>query len=384
MKECKDAQAKACVFFVPQGGSQEVIMKKCGKRVLAFGMASLLGGLTMGCGSGGSSDAGSAQADAGELNLIIWTEYLPEDLVEKFEEETGIQVNITYYSSSDEMVAKVTSSPKDTYDIICDGVQYYNAFRSEGIIDEIDTDRLKNIGNIGEQYRYNETYDPEGKYGIPYMGAGTVIAVNTDVIKDDITGYKDLLNPEYKDMIVSVEDARAVVGMGLMAQGYNINDTSDEALAAAQDFLDELKPNIHAFNGDSPKTLMINGECPIGYIYAAECALAQEENPAIQGIWPEEGVYFGFDELSITKEGKNIDNAYKFLDFIMDAENSAYISKCYPYFNPNTAATELLGEEYTSNPMKVIPDDVFSRVEYLTDIGEDASKIVDIMNNLKM
>lgn len=358
-------------------------MKKNRKRLMAFGMAAVMGTLAMGCGSG-KSDSGSAQADAGELNLIIWTEYLPEDLVSKFEEETGIKVNITYYSSSDEMVAKVTSSPKDTYDIICDGVQYYNAFREEGIIDEIDTDRLKNIGNIGEQYRYNETYDPEGKYGIPYMGAGTVIAVNTDVIKDDITGYQDLLNPEYKDMIVSVEDARAVVGMGLMAEGYNINDTSDEALAAAQEFLDELKPNIHAFNGDSPKTLMINGECPIGYIYAAECALAQEENPAIKGIWPKEGVYFGFDELSITKEGKNIDNAYKFLDFIMDAENSAYISKCYPYFNPNTAATELLGEEYTSNEMKVLPDDVFDRVEYLTDIGEDSSKIVDIMNNLKM
>ena len=97
-----------------------------------------------------------------------------EDLIAKFEEETGIKVNVTYYSSSDEMVAKVTASSPDTYDIICDGVQYYDAFREKGIIDEIDTSKLKNIGNIDEAYRYNEKYDPEGKYGIPYMGAGSL------------------------------------------------------------------------------------------------------------------------------------------------------------------------------------------------------------------
>ena len=367
-------------------------MRKMMRRLMAVGIAGMVGISMMGCGSSNSSGSGSeeskstasAKSDGGEVNLIIWTEYLPEDLIAKFEEETGIKVNVTYYSSSDEMVAKVTASSPDTYDIICDGVQYYDAFREKGIIDEIDTSKLKNIGNIDEAYRYNEKYDPEGKYGIPYMGAGTVIAVNTDVVKDDITSYQDLLNSDYKDSIVCVEDARAVVGMGNMAEGYEINDTSDEALAASEDFLEKLKPNIHAFNGDSPKTLLLNGECSIGYIYAAECALAQEENPAIKGIWPEEGVYFGFDELSITKEGKNKENAYKFLDFILDGENSAYISQCYPYFNPNKAAVDILGDDYKNDPLKVLSDDVVSRIEYLTDIGDDSSKIVDIMNKLKM
>lgn len=88
--------------------------------MMAVGIAGMVGISMMGCGSSKSSDSGeskstaSAKSDGGEVNLIIWTEYLPEDLIAKFEEETGIKVNVTYYSSSDEMVAKVTASSPDT------------------------------------------------------------------------------------------------------------------------------------------------------------------------------------------------------------------------------------------------------------------------------
>ncbi len=289
---------------------------------------------------------------------------------------------MTYYSSMDEMLAKVTSSSKDTFDVIMNGTSYYNAFLEAGIIEELELGKLSNLDNISADFRMNE-YDPEGKYGIPYMGANAVIAVNTDVIQDEITGYKDLLNPDYADSIVIIDDARAVVGMAGMAAGYDINDTSDEALAAASAYLDELKPNIHAFNGDSPKTLMINGECPIGLIYGAECALAMDENPAIVGIYPEEGIYFGFDMLSIAKEGKNKENGYKLIDYILDAKNSALISTIFPYFNPNTAALEYLDDAYKNNPIKNMPEEKRGNIVYLKDIGDDMTKVVDVWNNLK-
>lgn len=326
-----------------------------------------------GCGSAG---------DEKVVNIICWTEYIPQEIFDNFEKETGIKVNVTYYSSADEMLAKVTSSAKDTYDVIMDGTSYYNAFLEAGIIEEIDKSKLKNIGNISTEFMTSDA-DPEGKYGIPYMGANAVIAVNTDVIKDEITGYKDLLNPAYEDSIVVIDDARAMVGMAAMAQGYDINDTSDEALAAADEYLTSLKPNIHAYNGDSPKTLLINGECSIGIIYGAECALAMDENPAIVGIYPEEGVYFGFDQLSIAKEGKHKENAYLLIDYILDGENSAYISTIFPYFNPNTAALDYLDDAFLSNPIKNMPVEERSKIVYLSDIGDEMTKVVDIWNKLK-
>lgn len=350
-------------------------MKSQIKKLFALLLAMMLSvSLMTGCKNG--------SGESKEVNLICWTEYVPQELLDNFEKDTGIKVNVTYYSSADEMLAKVTSSAKDTFDVIMNGTSYYNAFTKDGIIEEIDKTKLKNIGNISEEFLKSES-DPEGKYGIPYMGANAVIAVNTDVIKDDIKGYKDLLNPAYKDSMVIIDDARAVVGMACMAEGYNINDTSDESLAAATKYLDELKPNIHAYNGDSPKTLLINGECSIGLIYGAECALAMDENPAIKGIYPEEGVYFGFDELSIAKEGKNKENAYKLIDYILDGKNSALISKTFPYFNPNTAALQYLDQAFLDNPIKNMPESERGKIVYMQDIGDDMTKVVDIWTKLK-
>ena len=188
----------------------------------------------------------SSSGGSKEVNIICWTEYIPQETFDNFEKETGVKVNVTYYSSADEMLAKVTTSAKDTYDVIMCGTSHYTPFLKDGIIEEIDKSKLTNIGNISDEFLKSES-DPEGKYGIPYMGANAVIAVNTDVIKDEITSYQDLLNPAYKDSIVVIDDARAVVGMASMAQGYDINDTSDESLAAASQYLEELKPNIHAY-----------------------------------------------------------------------------------------------------------------------------------------
>ena len=347
----------------------------CTKVMSVILAAVLAAGCLTGCG-------GNTSSKGGEMNIICWSEYIPDDVVQDFEKETGITVNETLYNSEDEMLAKVQSSAKDTYDLIMDGSQYYKPLLEAGIIEELDKSKLSNYKNLNEEYLATPE-DPDAKYGVPYLGADLVICYNSDVIKDDIKGYNDLLNTAYKDSIVTIEDPRAVVGAALMAKGYDINDTSDEGLAAAAVDLAALKPNIHAFNGDSPKTLMINGECSIGLIYGAEAALAMDANPAIKGVYPEEGIYFGFDRLSIAKEGKNKDNAYKFLNYLLDAKVSAQISKEFPYLNPNKAALEYLDKDFLENPIKNMPDDVIKKASTLTDIGDDQTKVVDVWNKFK-
>ena len=145
----------------------------------------------------------------------------------------------------------------------------------------------------------------------------------------------------------------------------------------------KLLPNIHAFDGDSPKTLMINGECPIGLIYGAEALLAQKEVSSIKCYYPKEGVYLGSDSLMITADAQNKDNAYELMNYIMDGDVSAKISEEFPYINPNKAALEKLGTEYSENPLTNPADDVINRACTLTDIGDNISKIVDLWTKIK-
>lgn len=331
-----------------------------GKKTTIFGLIALLIGtatLFGGCGSGGTSSGNSGSKT---VNVLCWTEYLPDSVMSNFQKETGVKVNLTTFSSVDEELAKLEAGKDGTYDLLIGG--NVTSLKEGGKLEKLDLSKLSNYGNIKKDYR---TYveDPKGEYTVPYMGVTAVIAVNSDKVKDQITSYQDLLKPAYKDSEVVIEDAQAVVGMANIAAGHDFNDLSDKALGDAKAYLEKLRPNIHAFNGDSPKTLLLNGECNIGLIYNGEAAMAQKENPAIKVYYPKEGVYYAFDRLSITSAAQNKENAYKFLNYILDAKVSKSISDKYQYINPNDKAVELLGSSYQSNPLFVLPADVVKRCQ---------------------
>lgn len=317
-----------------------------------IGMATLFGGCSKG---GTSSENGGSNGGSKVVNVICWTEYLPDSVMDDFQKETGIKVNLTTYSSDDEELAKLEAGKDGTYDLLVGGNT--TVLKTGGKLEKLDFSKLSNYGNIDKEYR-TFTEDPKGEYTVPYMGVTAVIAVNSDKVKEPVTSYQDLLKSEFKDSEVVIEDAQAVVGMADMATGHSFNDLSDKALSDAKAYLEKLRPNIHAFNGDSPKTLLLNGECSVGLIYNGEAAMAQSQNPAIKVYYPKEGVYYAFDHLSITAAGQNKENAYKFLNYILDAKVSKSISDQYQYINPNEKAVELLGSSYQKNPLFVLPADV--------------------------
>lgn len=340
----------------------------------------------IGCGSNSqptSNDSSSTSSSGSkELNVICWSEYLPDEVLKGFEDKYALKVNLTTFTDPDEMLAKVKSGGKGTYDMIIGPAQDIQILKAQDLIQKLDTSKIENFKNIDEQYLH-EANDPKNEYSIPYLGTSILIAVNTDKIKDNIKSYKDLLNPKYKDTMVVVEDARPIVGIGLMTNGYKINDTSDEGLKKAGDFLTQLKPNIHAFNGDSPKTLLLNGECSLGLVYGGECALAAKENPAIKVVYPEEGIYFTFDMMMKTDGAKNAENADLLMNYILDPEVSATISKTFPYVNPNKAAKDVLGDEFKNNNIVNIPAAEMKKSQGLQDIGENVSKITDLWTKFK-
>lgn len=356
-------------------------MNKYLKRIISITVLTMFITLTMiGCGSKASNT--KEETKTKEVNVICWSEYLPEQTLSEYESSTGVKVNMTTYASPDEMLAKVTSSPDGTYDVIITPENYTPVLSKKNILEKLNREKLTNWSNINPSYLGREN-DPQNTYSIPYMFASTVIAVNKDKVSDKITSYKDLFNTKFKDSIVTIEDPRALVAMAAMATGHDVNDASDSTLKDDGDYLKKLMPNIHAFNGDSPKTLMINGECSIGLIYGAEVALAQEQNPSIQAVYPEEGVYLGADVFMITDAAKNKDNAYNFVNYLLDGKVSAGISKVFPYINPNKAAQEFLPDSYKKNILKTVPDEVFSRARTLKDLGDDNSKIVDLFMKVK-
>ncbi len=348
--------------------------KKMNRKILAIGMIAAMCMSLAAC--GGAQTPTSAESRT--LNIYVWTEYVPESVIKGFEEKTGITVNVSTFSSNEDMLAKVKAESEGAYDLVQPSDYMVEQMINQGMLEKIDSTKLTNLKNIGASY-LKPSYDPTGEYSVPYLGGVGAIAVNTSMITDEINSYADLFNPAYANTLVVLDDFRATIGITAHSIGLSMNETDPANLALVKEQLLKLKDIVKLYDSDSPKSALISGDCALGFCWSAEIALAMEENPDIEIVYPEEGAFLFLDNWCVPKGAKNYDEAMEFINYMLEAETSAKVSAEFPYLNPNTAAVELLGSEYIDNPAKNPPADVFSKGEFVMNLDTETIAIYDEM-----
>ena len=349
------------------------------KKLLPLGLSVLLlGSALTGCKgltlSTVSSNNPANNDTENVLNVFNWSEYLPESVIEEFEDKYKIKVNYITYSSNEEMLAKIMAGD-DIFDISVASDYMVEVMRKQKLMEELDMSNIPNLKNIGAQFK-NLSFDPGNKYSVPYMWGNAVIAVNTSKVSGNITSYSDLWDSKFKNSLVVLDDERALIGIALKKLGFSINETDPAKLEQARVELLKLKANIKSFNSDSPKAELISGQVTAGFMWGAEAALAQKENKAIKAFFPKEGMYIWQDNFVIPKGAMHKKNAELFINFILDPQISANISKEFPYANPNVAAHQFI-DKNTLNNTTVYPTENDLKIgERLKDVG-DVTKLYD-------
>ena len=344
-------------------------MKK--KMMSVLMAAAMAAGMLTGCG-------GSAKESKGELNLFVWTEYVSDNAIKAFEEESGIKVNVSTYSSNEDLLAKLKSESEGTYDVILPSDYAVEYLVAQGKLMELDKEKLPNLSNIDAAF-LDESYDPGNKYSVPYEGGVACIAVNKAKIDQDITSYADLFDASLAGELVVLDDYRAVIGMTERSMGLSMNETDPTTLADVEEKLLTLKSNVKLYDSDSPKSALISGDCNVGMIWSAEAALAMDENPDIEVVYPTEGAYVFLDNWSVPVGAKHYDEAMEFINYMLSPEAAKMNIEDFPYLCPNTKALELMGEEYTSNTAKNVPSEVISSGEFVKYLDTDTLAIYDEM-----
>ena len=318
---------------------------------------------------------GCGNNDGRVLNVLNWSSYIPNEVISDFSKESGIKVNYSTYSSNEELLAKISSSKEGTYDLIFPSDYMLEVMIRREMLDTMDTSELENFNNLNENYLGLE-YDKNNEYSIPFIAASTVISYNREVIKDDIISYNDLLNPKYKNEIVLIDDQRIIIGMALLANGFDMNSVDEDELEIAKNWLKELRKNLKAFDSDSPKNFLITKEASIAVLWNAEGALANMQNSNIKNIFPLEGFALSIDNFAIPKGAKNKSEIYEFIDYILRPEVMAKIVSSYPYKNLNKETDLLLDESYLNNNAANIPDIIMGEGIFVKNIG-DKVKLYD-------
>ncbi|MPQ31772.1 extracellular solute-binding protein [Clostridium estertheticum] len=316
------------------------------------------------------------------LNVFNWSEYLPQSVIDKFEQTYNIKVNYSTFSSNEEMLAKLMAGGGN-YDLTVASDFMVEILSKQGLITQINKSSLTNLNNIGPQY-LNLPFDRGNKYSVPYMWLAGVISYDSSKIPEGtIKGYKDLWKPEFKNSLTVLDDERVIIGMTLKMLGYPLNETSPAALKKAKEALIKLQPNIKSYDSDSPKTSLINGESKAMFAWGAEGNLARLENQNIKYVIPREGLFLQQDNFVIPKAAKNVKAAQLFINFIMQPEISAEISHKFPYGNPNTAAYKYIDKKILDDKAVYPPKEVVKKGEYLKDIGKSVTDLDKIWTEVK-
>ncbi len=360
------------------------------KMVLAALAAVLLAACSGGNGGGAQPADGSVTTSSGfvcpepnprlevtskELNLFVWTEYIPQDILDCFEQIYNVKVNREEYSSNEEMYAKL-SKGATTYDLAQPTDNFLPLMIRTGLLQKVDAAKLPNLKNIAAQFLPMHG-DPSGEYAVPYMAGTQAIVVNTATVDQKPASWADLWNPAYADRMVFVDDPRVTIGLTLLSEGKDPNTTDPAELAAIKPKVAELVNNIRIFDSDSPKSALIAGDADLGMVWTAEAELANRELGTIEYVYPSEGQFNFQDGYVMLANAPHADAAYAFLNYTLQGDIFWKMLEEFPYTMPNQAALDYakanqpeLYDAYMNSPITNTPPEVWDKGHWVEDIGE--------------
>lgn len=364
------------MVVIAEGIRRNMLKNKKVKKTLSFIVI-----LLMVTGMGFTIFGNTAKTEKQVLNIFNWSEFLPQSVIEQFEKEYNVKVNYSTFSSNEEMLAKLMGG-NVPYDLVVTSDYAIEIMTKQKLIQPIDKNNVPNLANIDKNV-LDLAFDPKNTYSLPYMWGGNNIVIDKTKITKKITSFDDLWDSEFKNSMVILDDPRVMIGLALQKNGYSINSKNPKELQKAKEDLIKLMPNVKAFDSESPKTLLINGEASIGYVWGTEAYLAKLENPNLEVVLTKEGVIPQYDNFVIPKKAKNKKLAEEFINFIYKPEISAQVSEEFPYANPNKAAYPLMDKDKLNDIAVYPPREAVEGNELIKDVGETTKLYDDIWTEIK-
>jgi putrescine transport system substrate-binding protein len=338
------------------------------------------------CGGGGKEGAapaageGAAPASGSKaVNVYNWSDYIAEDTNANFEKTTGVTVTYDVFDSNEVLEAKLLAGSSG-YDVVVPTLNFLGRQIQAGVFLPLDKSKIPNVANLDpEMMKRIEKQDPGNKYAVPYMWGTTGIGYNVDKVKaafgnTDITNTWDLVfKPEnlakLKDCGVTFLDTPSeIVPIALNYLGEDPNSTDPKVIEKAAALLKTIRSSISQFHSSSYIDAMANGDTCLVVGWSGDVIQARDRaEEAGNGVKiaysiPKEGAPLWFDMLSIPKDAKNVDNAYAYINYLLDPQVMANNSNFISYPNAIPKAKDLMDKKITSDPTIYPPPEVAAKL----------------------
>ena len=300
--------------------------------------------------------ATTAQA-AEPLKLLTWKGYAPQQLVDKFEQETGIKVELTL-TNNEEMIAKLRATRGAGFDLAQPSQDRISSVQAEFKIYQpldytrIDSDQL--ITSMLEAVQKNTKVDG-ASYGVPFCYGTSGLIVNTK-LAPEAKDYSALLDKAYNGRISYRLKRPTLIALAFAGGDDPFAKYSDPtAYKALMDTVSSkmiaAKPYVKNYwsNGDALLEMVRSGEVTVAMGWDNGGWKLHAENPDIDFVVPKSGALGWIDTFAIPAKAKNVDGAYKWINFILRPENAAVFSNLEKYATASKGAGKFLDEKVRGN-----------------------------------
>lgn len=327
--------------------------------------------------------AGQPAAAEGSLSLYHWFEYMPQELLDKFTAETGIDVTMDTYDSNEALLAALKAGALGDYDLAVPGDYMVKIMAEEGLLDSFNRSELENFGNIEDKW-IDVNFDPGRKHSIPYQWGSTSFSVDRAVYKGDIRTTDILYDPppELSGKINMLDSQSEVLVMGSLHLGIEQCSSDRDQLRQLSSMLQDAKQHWASFGSDTAKDVLVSGDVAAGMIYNGFSAKARAEKPTIEYAYPRQGFIVWMDNIVLLKDAPNRANALKFMDFMLRPENVGVLTNFAQYAAGVKGVDPYLTEELRTSPESVPPSD--AQGHFIEVCDEQTQALYDsIWENLK-
>jgi spermidine/putrescine-binding protein len=303
--------------------------------------------------SGSTSPTGAAAApttassqSGGPFIVLDWAGYQePEYFATFTEKHPDVQPEYALFAEDAEGFAKAASGFQ--FDLAHPCTNYWELYVQEGLIQPIDTSRLKNWNGVVAKLAQHGVIDGK-QYFVPWDWGFESIIYRSDKVTTPPTSWADLWNKEYAghlSMFDSGESAHIITALSL---GFDPWNTTPEQNEQIKQKLLELKPNLLNYWADSTELnqLIASGDAWVAAnAWNDAYVVAAGEGIPVEYITPKEGRLGWLCGYAISSNSKNVDLAYDYLDALLEPEAMAAMATANGYGAANAEALPLIDPE---------------------------------------
>jgi putrescine transport system substrate-binding protein len=306
--------------------------------------------------------------EAGELNVYNWEDYIAPDTIENFEKETGIKVRYDTFESNESLHAKLVAGSL-RYDVIVPGSHFAKQQIASGLLQKLDKNKLPNLKNLDPAIQAQlSKVDRGNEHLVDWLWGYTTIGINVDKVKQALGGaalpenaWDLVFKEEYASKLTKcgisfIDSASEVLPIALHYVGKDPYSAEQADYKEAGKMLKAIRPYVTHFveaGSDEIGQMAVGNICVLfgwsgDIMMAAHQAKENNTGQNIQVLVLKGGLLF-FDVMAIPRDAKNVENAHKWINYILRPEVHANLTNSAFFANPNKASLPFVKPEIMNN-----------------------------------